>query len=411
MRSDKRGSLKGYFRRPGAKVAVVGVVVLLLAGLITRPIVTDSCAFVNIPPWPSEKESAKPLYSGNTLGQSFESPFDGLSGVGVALANHGGQPLEGEVVLHLREASNASSDLRTAVLPASSLSGESQYYMFAFSRIPDSAGRRYYVALEAPLATESAHPLVRYEIEGLGYPGGTMHLENDRPAYGDVAFSLVFTKAPLNVATGWSAQLIASTRRYLQDHPISFSQFTTRSFAISFVIAVGLALGAYRVPARRRWLFYGGLVLFGSLVFFHTTVDDAFISFRYARNLAAGNGLVFNPGEWVEGFSNPLWVFILAWANLVGLNIVFVAKVLGGALALGTLYMTCRLAQLVLPAAALGSHAYLLVLAASIPFISWAVSGFEPPLYTFLLTAASAVFIWEGSASRGFPIQRRTSAL
>lgn len=35
--------------------------------------------------------------------------------------------------------------------------------------------------------------------------------------------------------------------------------------------------------------------------------DDAFISFRYARNLVEGNGLVFNPGERVEGFTNFLW--------------------------------------------------------------------------------------------------------
>ena len=40
--------------------------------------------------------------------------------------------------------------------------------------------------------------------------------------------------------------------------------------------------------------------------------DDAFISFRYVRNLLAGHGLVFNPGEYVEGYSNFLWVLELA---------------------------------------------------------------------------------------------------
>ena len=40
--------------------------------------------------------------------------------------------------------------------------------------------------------------------------------------------------------------------------------------------------------------------------------DDAFISFRYARNLLEGHGLVFNPGERVEGYSNFLWVLELA---------------------------------------------------------------------------------------------------
>ncbi len=40
--------------------------------------------------------------------------------------------------------------------------------------------------------------------------------------------------------------------------------------------------------------------------------DDAFISFRYVRNLLEGHGLVFNVGERVEGYSNFLWVLELA---------------------------------------------------------------------------------------------------
>ncbi|MCY3748528.1 MAG: hypothetical protein OXG64_04450 [Chloroflexi bacterium] len=40
--------------------------------------------------------------------------------------------------------------------------------------------------------------------------------------------------------------------------------------------------------------------------------DDAFISFRYVRNLLEGHGLVFNPGEYVEGYTNFLWVLELA---------------------------------------------------------------------------------------------------
>lgn len=40
--------------------------------------------------------------------------------------------------------------------------------------------------------------------------------------------------------------------------------------------------------------------------------EDAFISFRYARNLLEGHGLVFNPGERVEGYSNFLWTLELA---------------------------------------------------------------------------------------------------
>ena len=40
--------------------------------------------------------------------------------------------------------------------------------------------------------------------------------------------------------------------------------------------------------------------------------DDAFISFRYVRNLLEGHGLVFNPDEYVEGYTNFLWILELA---------------------------------------------------------------------------------------------------
>jgi arabinofuranosyltransferase len=44
--------------------------------------------------------------------------------------------------------------------------------------------------------------------------------------------------------------------------------------------------------------------------------DDAFISYRYASNLVSGDGLAFNPGERVEGYSNLLYVLLVA-AGLV----------------------------------------------------------------------------------------------
>ncbi|HUF38670.1 MAG TPA: hypothetical protein VMN57_09115 [Anaerolineales bacterium] len=42
------------------------------------------------------------------------------------------------------------------------------------------------------------------------------------------------------------------------------------------------------------------------------TVDDAYITYRYARNLLAGDGLVYNPGERVLGTTTPLYAGILA---------------------------------------------------------------------------------------------------
>lgn len=50
--------------------------------------------------------------------------------------------------------------------------------------------------------------------------------------------------------------------------------------------------------------------------------DDAFISFRYARFLAEGHGLVWNVGERVEGYTNFLWTVCMAPAFLFKVDVV-----------------------------------------------------------------------------------------
>lgn len=49
----------------------------------------------------------------------------------------------------------------------------------------------------------------------------------------------------------------------------------------------------------------------------HALFDDAMISMQYAKNMAQGHGLVWNAGEKpVEGYSNPLWVLLMAGIHL-----------------------------------------------------------------------------------------------
>ena len=82
---------------------------------------------------------------------------------------------------------------------------------------------------------------------------------------------------------------------------------------------------APRSPALSRGLLAAGLLATLALLLAHAAVywfltDDAFISFRYARNLRLGHGLVFNPGrDRVEGYTNFLWVLLLAGCDALGL--------------------------------------------------------------------------------------------
>jgi len=65
------------------------------------------------------------------------------------------------------------------------------------------------------------------------------------------------------------------------------------------------------------------------------TIDDTYITLRYSHNLAMGNGPVFNVGEKVEGYSCPMWVFFLGFAEWIGCDPVFTSKAIGFLCALG----------------------------------------------------------------------------
>ena len=55
--------------------------------------------------------------------------------------------------------------------------------------------------------------------------------------------------------------------------------------------------------------------------------DDAFISYRYAENLFNGHGIVFNPGERVEGYSNFLYVLLMAPGLYFGNDYIYLYSV------------------------------------------------------------------------------------
>ncbi|MFP6627913.1 MAG: hypothetical protein VCC67_02630, partial [Myxococcota bacterium] len=57
----------------------------------------------------------------------------------------------------------------------------------------------------------------------------------------------------------------------------------------------------------------GGLLFFALwLAYREFWLDDAFITFRYAKNWADGLGLVFNPGETIEGYTPFSWTLGIA---------------------------------------------------------------------------------------------------
>lgn len=129
-----------------------------------------------------------------------------------------------------------------------------------------------------------------------------------------------------------------------------------------------------------------GLYVAHSLLLLNWVVDDAGISYAYAKNLAAGNGWVPQPGhEVVEGYSNPLWIFLLVPFFVLNLfDPVYTPKILALLLIIGLFYGIYRLisvSKLPKPAAGMA----VLLLALNAPVVIWANSGLENALTLFLV--------------------------
>lgn len=128
--------------------------------------------------------------------------------------------------------------------------------------------------------------------------------------------------------------------------------------------------------------------------------DDAFISFRYARNLAQGHGLVFNPGfERVEGYTNFLWVILLAIFARVGAPPERVANALSVVCGVAIWWLVLRSSLrkgrpiwLVL--------APVLLLASTRSFAVWCTGGLESKFFEFLVFAGVLRAVSEVESAR-----------
>ena len=124
--------------------------------------------------------------------------------------------------------------------------------------------------------------------------------------------------------------------------------------------------------------------------------DDAYISFVYSKNLALGNGLVFNLGERVEGYTNFLWTLIHAVPHLIGADVVATAQVLGFVSALGLFAATWLLSRQLRPhRPALLHTPALVLLAANGALAFWTLSGMETLLFALLVTLGARSYVRE----------------
>jgi arabinofuranosyltransferase len=118
--------------------------------------------------------------------------------------------------------------------------------------------------------------------------------------------------------------------------------------------------------------------------------EDAFISFRFAKNLVSGNGLVWNLTEPpVEGYSNFLWVMLNAIALYLDVEVTLFSQFAGMVAGILVLVYVYRFAQNFLSKTRWGAFLPPLFLACSGPFAAWACSGLETTFFTLWVVAAA----------------------
>ena len=126
--------------------------------------------------------------------------------------------------------------------------------------------------------------------------------------------------------------------------------------------------------------------------------EDAFITFRYVKNFVEGHGIVYNLGEYVEGYTHFLWLLILSAAKFIGFDAVEVSMNLGIAAyaAILVIYMLISKNEnqqrvksapikFYLPLAAI-------LLALNYDMNVWASGGLETSLYTLFISLA--FYLW-----------------
>lgn len=142
-------------------------------------------------------------------------------------------------------------------------------------------------------------------------------------------------------------------------------------------------------------------------------VDDALITFRYAENIAAGNGFVYNCGERVCGTTTPLFTMLLAALGAIGIPTSLAAVGISILCSGVTAFAIIRLAQ----ACGAGQAAYLPAIIYSLyprSLIS-DICGLETALFTSLLVVGTLLAYqkqyWQASIVAGLAALTRPEGI
>jgi arabinofuranosyltransferase len=151
-------------------------------------------------------------------------------------------------------------------------------------------------------------------------------------------------------------------------HPITLSGIVSEGIKISLaarMVRVILVLLFVITLVRTAWV-----------------NDDAYITLRTVDNFVNGSGLTWNPGERVQAYTHPLWMFMLSGLYALTHEAYFTTLALSFVLSLAAVILVSQAFTDDFFSGCIG----LVVLCLSPAFVEYATSGLENPLTYFLLT-------------------------
>jgi arabinofuranosyltransferase len=180
----------------------------------------------------------------------------------------------------------------------------------------------------------------------------------------------------------YRADLSRKMLKEKRSRPVAFDRWILPVISILFIVW-GLA-----------YVYHSSFVAIDGHRYF-SLVDDAMISMRYAWNFSHGAGLVWNPEERVEGYTNLLMVLLMSAATLFldKSNAVLSIQLIGIVFVLVTTWLTLKIYEIVsskLNIEHVKFAKYLLFLSVLVyyPLNYWSLMGMETGLLALLITFA-----------------------
>jgi arabinofuranosyltransferase len=180
----------------------------------------------------------------------------------------------------------------------------------------------------------------------------------------------------------------ASNQGFLDSHSTKTTKRLAPRNARVFAI---VGIGACFVAWASLFIYQSSFVGIDGRRYF-CLIDDAMISMRYAWNLSHGFGLVWNPGEYVEGYTNPLMTLLMALPTLLfdKVGAVLAVQILGIVFVLVNAYLVMSIADQLLS----GQERYrrlfqvlaFLCALSYYPLVYWSLMGMETGLVAVLLS-------------------------